>query len=143
MQAWMWIAAGGALIAFELATTNLVLASLGVSAIAAAVANLLGADVLWQAIVFALAAAATLGVVRPIAMRNLHRRPAGLTTNVDRLLQSEGLALTEVNERSGQVKLLGEVWTARTRHGVVAADQPVHVVAIEGAIAIVQAKEVR
>lgn len=143
MQAWMWIATGGALIAFELVTTNLVLASLGVSALAAAVANVRGAGVLTQALVFAVAAAATLGVVRPLAMRNLHRRPAELSTNVDRLLQSEGIAITEVTERSGQVKLLGEVWTARTRSGVVAQDQLVQVVSIEGAIVIVKAKEDR
>lgn len=141
MQTWIWIAAGGALIAFELATTNLVLASLGVSALAAGAASWLGADSLVQAILFAIVAVVTLGVVRPMAMRNLTRRSPGLTTNVDRLLQADGIALTEVTERTGTVKLGGEVWTARSRTGSIAVDAHVRVIAIEGAIAVVAAKE--
>lgn len=141
MQTWMWIAAGGALIAFELATTNLVLASLGLASLAGGLASWLGADAVVQALAFAVLAVLTLGVVRPLALRNLARRSPGLTTNVDRVLQSGGIAVTEITERTGRAKLGGEVWTARTRTGTVPAETPLRVVAIEGAIAIVEAKE--
>lgn len=141
MQTWIWIAVGGVLIASELATTNLVLGSLGVSALGGAVVAWLGADQLWQAVVFAVLAVLTLGLLRPLALRNLSRRSPGLTTNVDRLLRTKGLSLSEVTDRSGQVKLGGEVWTARTRGAVIPANTPVSVVAIEGATAIVESRE--
>lgn len=141
MQTWVWIAAGGALIVFELATTNLVLGSLGVSALGGALVAWLGADPLWQAIVFAVLAIVTLGLLRPLALRNLSKRTPGLTTNVDRLLRAKGFSMSEVTDRSGQVKLNGEVWTARTRGAAIATDTPVIVIAIEGATAIVEARE--
>lgn len=141
MQIWMWLAAGSALIALELITTNLVLASLGVSALAGGVASWLGAGTVSQAVVFAVVAAITLGVIRPVAIRNIRRHSPESATNVERLVQSEGRTVTEVTERSGQAKLGGEVWTARTRTGVIPADTPITVVAIEGAIAIITAKE--
>ncbi len=141
MQTWVWIAAGGALIAFELATTNLVLGSLGISALGAAIMAWLGVDPMWQAIVFAALAVITLGLLRPLALRNLTKRSPGLTTNIDRLLRAKGFSLTEVTDRSGQVKLNGEVWTARTRNDAIAPNSPVIVVAIEGAIAIVESRE--
>ncbi|MHB0927499.1 MAG: NfeD family protein [Candidatus Nanopelagicales bacterium] len=141
MQTWIWIAGGGVLVALEMATTNLVLGSVGLAALGAGLVTWLGADPLWQALVFALLAIVTLGLLRPLALRNLRRRSPGLTTNVERLLRAEGYAVTEVTARVGQVKLKGEVWTARTRGADIAADTAIIVVAIEGATAIVEAKE--
>ncbi|MHB0929758.1 MAG: NfeD family protein [Candidatus Nanopelagicales bacterium] len=141
MQTWIWLAGGGTLIALELATTNLVLGSVGLAALGAGLLAWLGAEPLWQALVFALLAILTLGLLRPLALRNLKRKSPGLSTNVERLLRAEGYAVSEVTARSGQVKFKGEVWTARTRGADIAADAAIIVVAIEGATAIVEAKE--
>jgi membrane protein implicated in regulation of membrane protease activity len=46
--------------------------------------------------------------------------------------------LTSVSETGGQIKLAGEVWTAKTESGSIAADQKVFVTAIRGATAIIK-----
>ena len=60
-------------------------------------------------------------------------------TNVDALPGRRALTLTPVDDRSGQVKLAGETWTARAadRSATIPADTDVVVVRIEGATAVV------
>jgi len=57
------------------------------------------------------------------------------------LVGRDAVALVPVTTRTGRIKLNGEVWSARTREGEVAEDAYATVVAIEGATAIVTAKE--
>jgi len=45
-----------------------------------------------------------------------------------------------VTDRSGQIKLNGEIWSARSESGEIAADSKVQVIAIEGATAVVNQK---
>jgi len=92
-----------------------------------------------QALTFALVAALTLGVLRPYALRNLRRRSPMYATNTDRLIGASAVTLVEVTERTGRIKLNGEVWSARTHSGVIASESSVKVVAIEGAMAIIEA----
>jgi len=138
MALWIWLAISGSLMLVELLTANLLFASLALSALAAAGAAALGADVVLQGITFAVAAAASLILLRPIALKHLKVRGTPSATNVDALIGAEAVTLTEVTDRSGQVKLTGETWSAKTQSGVIAADQTVQVVAIRGATAIIK-----
>jgi membrane protein implicated in regulation of membrane protease activity len=138
MALWIWLAISGSLMLVELLTANLLFASLALSALAAAGAAALGADVVLQGITFGVAAAASLILLRPIALKHLKVRGTPAATNVDALIGAEAITLTEVTDRSGQVKLTGETWSAKTQSGVVAADQKVQVVAIRGATAIIK-----
>ena len=83
-----------------------------------------------------------LGVVRPIAIRHL-RTPAAIRTGTDALVGSAAVALERVDANGGQVKLKGEVWSARTYdpHVVIEAGRNVEVVQIDGATAIVYESE--
>jgi membrane protein implicated in regulation of membrane protease activity len=138
MHLWIWLAISGSLMLVELITANLLFASLAVSALAAAGAAALGADVALQGITFGVAAVLSLILLRPIALKHLKVRGTPAATNVDALIGAEAITLTAVNDRSGQVKLTGETWSARTQSGVIAADQKVQVVAIRGATAIIK-----
>jgi len=138
MALWIWLAISGSLMLVELITANLLFASLAVSALAAAGAAALGADVALQGITFGVAAVLSLILLRPIALKHLRVRGTPAATNVDALIGAEAITLTAVNDRSGQVKLTGETWSARTQSGVIAADQKVQVVAIRGATAIIK-----
>jgi membrane protein implicated in regulation of membrane protease activity len=138
MQLWMWLVAGGVLIVAEMLTVDLLFASLAFSAFAAATANAAGLDMATQGAVFAIAAVISLFLLRPIALKNLRKRSPNLATNVDALIGAPAVALTTITDLSGQVKLSGEIWSARSDSGVIPADARVEVVAIEGATALVK-----
>jgi membrane protein implicated in regulation of membrane protease activity len=140
MQIWMWLAAAGVLLVVEMLTVDLLFASLAFSAVMAATANAFGLDMATQGIVFGVAAAISLLILRPIALKHLRKRPANFATNVEALVGSSAVALSQITDVSGQVKLSGEVWSARSDTGLIAADSRVEVVAIEGATAVVKQK---
>ncbi len=122
----------------ELLTANLLFASLAISALAASGAAALGADIVLQGITFGATATLSLLLLRPLAIKHLKLRGTPAATNVDALIGAEAITLTEVTDRSGQVKLTGETWSAETQGGVIAADQKVQVVSIRGATAIIK-----
>jgi membrane protein implicated in regulation of membrane protease activity len=140
MQLWMWLGAAGALLVAEMLTVDLLFASLAFSAFMAAIANGLGFEMAAQGLVFGLAAALSLFVLRPIALKHLKKRPADFATNVDALIGAPAVALTEVTVHDGQVKLSGEIWSARSQGALISKDSMLEVVAIEGATAIVKVK---
>jgi membrane protein implicated in regulation of membrane protease activity len=138
MQIWMWLAAGGALLVAEMLTVDLLFASLAFSAFMAAIANALGYNMAVQGFTFGVAAILSLFILRPIALKHLKKTTPSFATNVDALVGADALALTEVNDLSGQVKLNGETWSARTQTGVIASGSRVEVLSIEGATAVIK-----
>ena len=140
MQLWMWLAASGVLLVIEIITVDLLFASLAFATLMAALANVLNLSVVLQGVTFALAAAISIFILRPIALRHLKKRPANFATNIEALIGAPALSLTEVSENSGQVKLNGETWSARSISGAIPANVSALVVSIEGATAIVKAK---
>jgi membrane protein implicated in regulation of membrane protease activity len=140
MPLWMWFAAAGALLVVEMLTVDLLFASLAFSALLAAGANALGFNMVVQGVVFGLGAVGSILFLRPIALRHLKKKPADYATNVEALLGAPALALTEITDISGQVKLSGETWSAQSYSGTIAEGSRCEVTAIEGATAIVKKK---
>lgn len=138
MQIWMWLAAGGALLVAEMLTVDLLFASLAFSAFMAAIANALGFNMAVQGFTFGIAAILSLFILRPIALKHLKRTAPDHATNVAALIGAPALALTDVNELSGQVKLSGEIWSARTQSGEIPSGSRVEVLSIEGATAVIK-----
>jgi membrane protein implicated in regulation of membrane protease activity len=138
MQMWMWLVAGGGLLVAEMLTVDLLFASLAFSAFMGAAAQGLGANMAIQGLTFGVAAIISLFILRPIALKNLKKRTPDFATNVDALIGAPALAITEITDISGQVKLSGEIWSARSNTGVISADSRLEVVAIEGATAVVK-----
>ncbi len=140
MPFWMWLATGGLLLVIEMLTVDLLFASLAFSALLAAGASASGFNVLVQGALFGLGAAGSLLILRPIALRHLRKSPVGQLTNVDALVGAPTLALTEISDISGQVKLWGEIWSAQSHSGTIPEGSRCEVVAIEGATAVVKQK---
>jgi len=136
----MWLAASGVLLVIEIITVDLLFASLAFATLMAALANVLNLSVALQGVTSALAAAISIFILRPIALRHLKKRPANFATNIEALIGAPALSLTEVSENSGQVKLNGETWSARSVSGAIPANVSALVVSIEGATAIVKVK---
>ncbi len=53
------------------------------------------------------------------------------------MVGSPGVALTEITASGGEVKIAGEVWSAHSLEGVIAAGTRVEVYQVDGATAIV------
>ena len=136
----MWLAAGGALLVADMLTVDLLFASLAFSAFMAAGVNALGFNMAVQGLTFGIAAVLSLFILRPIALKNLKKRTPDFATNVDALVGVPALTISVVTDRSGQIKLNGEIWSARSQSGEIAEDSKVQVVAIEGATAVVTRK---
>ena len=139
MPDWViWAIAAGALAAGEVVTLGLFLGPIAIAATLAAVVAALGAGVEVQVAVFAVATAASLGVLRPIAKRHL-RTPARLRSGTAALIGTRAIVLERVDADRGQVKIGGEVWTARAydEDDVFEPGARVDVMQIDGATALV------
>jgi membrane protein implicated in regulation of membrane protease activity len=138
-MAWVvWVVIAGVLGLAELHTLTLVLGMVAVAALPAAVVAALDASPAAQVATFAVASVLLLGVVRPVARR--HRRlPGALRTGTAALVGRQGVAVTAVDGRAGQVRIGGEIWSARlyAPGTPVSADSTVDVIAIDGATALV------
>lgn len=138
MAAVVWFAAGLMLIAAEALSGEFMLLMLGGGAMLAAVATVLGAPVWLAAVVFAVSAVLLLALVRPALKRHLLRRPA-VATNADALIGTDAVALADVGDCGGQVRIGGEVWSARplVAGTAFAAGERLVVQRIDGAVAVV------
>ena len=140
MPGWaIWLIIAAALAAGEVATSGLfILGPLAVAALLAAIASAVGLGILAPFIVFIVAAIASLWFLRPIARRHV-RMPAAIRTGTAALVGGRGLVLQRVDSHGGQVKIGGEVWSARAffDEQVIEPGANVEVAKIEGATALV------
>ncbi|WP_247040498.1 NfeD family protein [Arthrobacter rhizosphaerae] len=133
----LWLTVFLAFAVVEMLTLDLFFIMLGGGALAALVADFAGADLWLQIIVFCVVSLLMVGLVRPVALKHLHKGPAEQRTNVDRLIGESALVMESVSSNGGLVKIGGDVWSARSKDGVLEAGQRVVVSAIEGATAVV------
>jgi membrane protein implicated in regulation of membrane protease activity len=137
---WLWwLGAALLLIAIEVMTVDLVLLMFAGGAVAAGIANLLGASLPVQIVVFAVVSVLLLVSLRPWLLRQLRARVPLIETNVAAQVGRAAIAVQDVDVHGGRVKLSGEVWSARAaREDVVfAVGAELRVVRIDGATAVV------
>ena len=114
MEDWVWwMIAAGVLAVGEIATLGFFLGPIAIAAVTAAIVALVGGGLVLQWVVFIAMSLASLLVLRPIATRHL-RTPAQLRTGTAALVGSQAVVLERVDRDGGQVKLAGEVWSARS-----------------------------
>lgn len=133
-----WLGAALVAVVVEMFVLDFVLLMLAVSAVVAALLAFLGAPLWLQVLGFAVTSAILLRALRPWLLRNLKKRVPLEETNVSALVGRLAVALASTDERGGQVKLAGEVWSARTEEDVrVDVGDEVRVLRIEGATVVV------
>jgi membrane protein implicated in regulation of membrane protease activity len=139
VEDWVWwMIAAGVLAIGEIATLGFFLGPIAVAATLAAIVAVAGAGLAAQWIVFIAASLASLLVLRPIARRHL-KTPARLRTGTAALVGSRAIVLERVDADGGQVKIGGEVWSARAydEDDSFAPGARVEVMKIDGATALV------
>jgi membrane protein implicated in regulation of membrane protease activity len=134
----LWSIAAAALGVGEIITVGFVLGPIALAAALAAVVAAIGAGAEIQVAVFAVAALGSLLFLRPIARRHM-RTPGLLRTGTAALVGQRALVLQRVDADQGQVRIGGEVWTARPFDDadVFEPGARVDVMKIEGATALV------
>jgi membrane protein implicated in regulation of membrane protease activity len=136
----IWLILAAVFAAGEVAASfTFILGPIALAALVPALLASLGAPVEAQIIAFIVASIASLALVRPIARRHMHT-PAAIRTGTAALVGSRALVLERVDQDSGQVKIGGEVWTARPYDDddVYEPGARVEVIKIQGATALVQ-----
>ena len=88
-----------------------------VGAIAALIAQLLGATLIIQIVVFIAVSIVALLITRPLVRKKLNTKAE--KTNADRCIGKEAVVIEDIDNLAptGQVKADGKVWTARSATG--------------------------
>ncbi len=144
MADWLvWLVVAGACAVAEVLTLGLVLGMVAGAALVAAGVAGLGIGTAGQVATFAVATPALLLLVRPVARRHLLQSPPETRTGVAALVGQPAVVVAQVDGQGGQVRIGGEIWSARAYDGrqVIPEGVTADVLAIEGATALVHSTE--
>lgn len=137
MAALLWLIGGIALMAAEILSGDFFLLMIGVGALFGAVADWAFGNTIVAAIVFAIVSIGLVTFARPWLKRRMHGEL--IHTNADALIGRKAVAVSEVDQQGGQVKLDGDVWSARAFDDkqTISPGASVTIVEISGATAVV------
>lgn len=134
----MWVIVAVVLGVVEAATVNLVTIWSAIAAICAAFCATFEFSGLVQFSVFVIVSGILLLLTRPLANKLLNSK--AVPTNADRVIGTEGTVTERIDpiENKGQVKVMGQIWTAKSEDGgIIEKGSIVTVSAIEGVRAVV------
>jgi membrane protein implicated in regulation of membrane protease activity len=138
MAALLWLIIGVVLVVAEVLSGAFVLVMLGAAALVAALAAAIGAGPIISGVVFAALAAGGITLARPALVRRMHADDHH-KTNVDAMVGKKALVTSTVDAHQGQVKVNGEIWSARSydETEVLEPGRTVTIMSISGATAVV------
>ena len=139
LQDWQaWLALSIALGAAELFSLDLMLLMLAAGGVVGMAAALIGLPVAVQILAAVAASVAMLALVRPNVVRRLHTGPE-LRLGHQALIGKQGIVVDEVSWQGGQIRISGELWTARPYDdtAVIGPGATVDIFEIRGATAMV------
>ena len=129
----IWLILLVVLVAGEAITVGLTFIWFAAGALGGLIVSVLGGAIWLQVVVFLVLSAVTLILVRPAAAKLL--TPGISPTNADRVLSQIALVTEEIDNiaETGQVKLFGQVWSARSESGeIIPVQSRVRILRIEG-----------
>jgi len=142
----IWLLIAAALALGEIVTESFFLAPLAAAAVVMALGTLLGAEIVLVVLIAIVVGVVTLLVLRPLLRRERLDFAAGGAEH-DFVVGQLGVVEEHVvnDEATGVIEIDGEVWTARANDDgrTFAPGDAVEVVAVRGAIALVEAPHER
>ena len=127
-------------LAIELVSYNLVTIWLAVSALLTGIyAYFFPEQLVVHLFIFLVISIILIALTKPLVKK---MKIATEKTNADRLVGMEGIVLEEINpiEGTGQVKVSGQIWSAKSEQGAISEETSVIVKKIEGVKLVVEAK---
>ncbi len=143
-HAWaIWLSVSFLLAVAEIMSLDLVLIMLAAGALAGAVTAVAAPGLWWlQCLVAIAVSVGSLLLLRPTLMDKVRAMP-GYRSSAAKMIGSSGVATSEVTRIGGEIKVDGQVWTARSYETgmVIAKGSEIEVFEIDGAIAVVYPKD--
>lgn len=135
----VWIASAVIFFVIEVLTSQIVTIWFAVGSIGAIFANVLKAETIWQIVVFAVLSLITLLIARPYMKKFTQTKVQ--PTNADMCIGSKAVVTEDIDNTkgTGQVKIKGVVWSAKSNdEEVISKDSVVIVKSISGVKLIVE-----
>lgn len=135
-----WLIAAGVFFIIEMATIGFLVFWLGIGALLAMVTSFLTDSILIQVIVFVITSILLLIFTRPLVNKFV-KVPKEVKTNAYSIIGKKGIVISAINniEGSGQIKIDGEVWSAKSANDDdIAKDTEVEIIEIDGVKAVVK-----
>ncbi len=139
---WFWVIVAVAFAIAEVMTVAFFAAFIALGALGAAIASLLGFNLLVQAIVLGIIGVAGIFVARPYLVARMHVGRPALRSGADSMVGHRTVLIEAIpgNGQPGHVKIAGELWPALTDDGsALPATTPVVVTALRSTVLIVRA----
>ena len=133
-----WIVVAAVMAIVEGVTMGLVSVWFIIGAAAALIAAFFAVPFPLQVLIFVVVSLISLLLIRPLTKKYISSKAE--STNSDRIIGQEALVVKDITElEPGQVKVLGQIWTAKSKSGEPLCEgEVVEVAAIEGVKAVVQ-----
>lgn len=132
MVAICWLLLFLVLLVFEIISLGLTTIWFAAGALVAFVASLAGANLIIQVILFIVVSVLLLALTRPIAVKYLDNNKT--KTNVDELIGKKVEVITRIDnlKGTGEARINGEIWIARSQGEDIEAGELAEIVSIEG-----------
>lgn len=135
----MWLILCGACLVIEIFTVSFLMFFPGVGAFFAFIASLLGATANVQCTIFAVSSVLMIIFIRPLVTKLFKTKDVAMNSNA--LIGKNGVVLKDIqgNDKIGQVKVAGEVWSAICEdEEIINKNSKITVLAISGVKLIVK-----
>ena len=135
----IWLILCGICLIVEIFTVSFLMFFPGVGAFFAFIAALLGATVTVQSLIFVLSSALMIIFLRPLVTKLFKTKDVAMNSNA--LIGKSGVVLKDIkgDEKVGQVKVAGEIWSAICEDdNAIMKDSKITVLAISGVKLIVK-----
>lgn len=133
-----WLIVAGIFFIIEIATVGFLLFWLGIGALLAMITSFITSNVLVQTIVFVVSSCILVPLTKPLADKFIGKK--SVRTNSYSLLNKHGVVTSDINpiEGIGQVKVNGEIWSAKTEdESILTKGTEIEVIKIDGVKLIV------
>lgn len=135
----IWIGFAIVMAVCEAATTQLVSVWFVLGAVCAAISTIFTPSIFIQLIVFLVVSAVSLAITRPL-IKKFKKSAKAVSTNADRVIGKTGVVIVPIDDMLsvGQVKVLGETWSAISDNAPLKKDTKIKVLSIEGVKLVVE-----
>lgn len=114
-----WLIISGIFFLIEIATTGFLVFWLGIAALFAMITSFLTNNISIQTIVFVITSCLLIPFTKPLTEKFFNKTI--IKTNSYSLIDKHGIVISEINniEATGQVKIDGEVWSAKSQNDLI------------------------
>lgn len=131
---YVWLIAIGVFLVFEIATEGFLIFWLAIGSLLAMITSFFTDSILIQTAVFVISSSILIPLTKPLTDKyiNKNKTPA---TNAFSLIGKKGIVLMDINplESQGQVKVCGEIWSAKTKdESLITKGTEIEVLEIDG-----------